>query len=374
MMWFTRIFHTVGQGAFYSEKIRRDKDRVFRMVYDCGSISLPELDLIKRIKSDFDDDMNVDILFISHFDKDHTNGIKTLNPRTIVIPFLSKDQIFLLKLYNKIWGETYDVILAENPNEIFKKARIIRILPDNFDLEEDVNNGIEIRLEEDLTIEQDNKLQSKSPITLSYSSQPFWEYIPYNPNWDEYAESFKTEIKKAGLDWDQLKDLKNGDYFKENISTLKTIYNHLKPKNLHSLVVYSNTLQDSSLLSCCFKRYCYCCISRLDLPCGCIYFGDATVSTHWCDSFYKYLSDIHRLHRIGTLQVPHHGSYLSLGQNIISTQYPFKHLVCCIISVGEFNHFGHPSSQVMQELQRKGGIVFMVTEASSSVLIQAALI
>ena len=54
MMCFTRIFHTVGQGAFYSEKIRRDKDRVFRMVYDCGSISLPELDLIKRIKSDFD--------------------------------------------------------------------------------------------------------------------------------------------------------------------------------------------------------------------------------------------------------------------------------------------------------------------------------
>ena len=48
MVRFTRTFHTVGQGAFYSEKIEYNDKQVFRMVYDCGSKSIPESLLAKR--------------------------------------------------------------------------------------------------------------------------------------------------------------------------------------------------------------------------------------------------------------------------------------------------------------------------------------
>lgn len=54
MVRFTRTFHTVGQGAFYSEKIEYNDKQVFRMVYDCGSKSIPESLLAKRIKSELD--------------------------------------------------------------------------------------------------------------------------------------------------------------------------------------------------------------------------------------------------------------------------------------------------------------------------------
>ena len=50
----------------------------------------------------------------------------------------------------------------------------------------------------------------------------------------------------------------------------------------------------------------------------------------------------------------------------------FANPVLCIISVGEFNHFGHPSAHVITELQKKDGIVFMVTDAASSMVIQTA--
>lgn len=48
MVRFTRTFHTVGQGAFYSEKIEYNDKQVFRMVYDCGSKSIPESLLAKN--------------------------------------------------------------------------------------------------------------------------------------------------------------------------------------------------------------------------------------------------------------------------------------------------------------------------------------
>lgn len=380
MTIFTRTFHTVGQGAFYSENINIDEKRVFRMIYDCGSTSLSQSDLTKRIKSDFADDTTVDILFISHFDKDHINGIHNIKPKIVVIPFLSDDQIFLLKLYNEIFGETYDVGLAENPTDFFPEAlQTIRIFPSTDNLnEENIQEGITIDINDEFIGGRQRKhnIQSCSPITITDRSfirkhNPIWEYIPYNPNWDIFADEFKFAVKKEGLDWYKLTAPLNAGYIEKHFSVIKNIYNNLKSKNLHSLVVYSNAIADI-----CIPVYlCRNCLplnfkclhfNRHRIHSGCIYFGDATIEPTWINSFYRYLKHTNRLYKIGTLQVPHHGSYLSNGQHIISSEYPFGDFVVCIISVGEFNHFGHPSLHIVQELQRKGGIVFMVTEASSS--------
>ena len=145
MVRFTRTFHTVGQGAFYSEKIEYNDKQVFRMVYDCGSKSIPESLLAKRIKSDLTNNVDIDILFISHFDKDHINGIYNLNPKLIIIPFLSKDQIFLLKLYNELYENVYDIKLAETPEELFQEAEVIRVLPDDSN-NDDSNTFSEINI------------------------------------------------------------------------------------------------------------------------------------------------------------------------------------------------------------------------------------
>jgi Cft2 family RNA processing exonuclease len=76
-------FHPVGQGAFYSGKItsKHNRDHSFKMVCDCGSLS-KSLHLKKSI-ADFkwnpkhpSSRFNLDVLFLSHLDDDHVNGVK----------------------------------------------------------------------------------------------------------------------------------------------------------------------------------------------------------------------------------------------------------------------------------------------------------
>ena len=73
MHQITRIFHPVGQGAFYSERHTIGNEN-FNIVYDCGSLSSK----IDSVVQDFADQNEIDVLFISHFDQDHVNKIKLL--------------------------------------------------------------------------------------------------------------------------------------------------------------------------------------------------------------------------------------------------------------------------------------------------------
>lgn len=81
-MEVTRIIHPIGQGAFYTERIC-SKDQIYNVVYDCGSginKNAPKR-LIQEIASVFTSNDVVDILFVSHFDNDHINGIRELKKR-----------------------------------------------------------------------------------------------------------------------------------------------------------------------------------------------------------------------------------------------------------------------------------------------------
>lgn len=385
MINFTRTFHPVGQGAFYSEEFELPGHGRFRIVYDCGSRTLSKYDLKRRIKSDFAGDMNVDILFISHFDEDHISGVEFLKPKTVVVPFLSEAQILLLTLCNRFQKGTYNVNMAKNPQETFPDAQIIQILPYGSDSGSDsdfdpifdlkaINGSNRDDNSKNSVLKELRKVKSLAPINI-LQDKLFWEYIPYNPNWDKYAELFKLEISRHGLDWNQLVASDNGAYIEDNFLTLKKVYNKLRQKNLHSLVVCSSSKQDVKLSCYCEKcKYCLIPPCKLNLSCGCIYFGDAKVEAKWRNAFYKYLQGLGILQRIGTLQVPHHGSSSSQGENIISKKNILASPVLCIISAGEFSQYGHPSESVINKLHNNGGIVSMVTEKASSMVIQTALL
>lgn len=94
----TRIFHPIGQGAFYSETHRLGDGPKTTVVYDCGSKTCK-----MKIKESIDEylqDNRVHILFISHFHSDHCNGIEFLNPEYIVLPMLSEYEKVLLWIEN----------------------------------------------------------------------------------------------------------------------------------------------------------------------------------------------------------------------------------------------------------------------------------
>lgn len=67
----TKIFHPMGQGAFYTERFEK-----INIVYDCGTKN--ETIGRKVVKQSFKSTDEIDILFISHFHADYISNIKTL--------------------------------------------------------------------------------------------------------------------------------------------------------------------------------------------------------------------------------------------------------------------------------------------------------
>lgn len=95
VMFFKRVLHPVGQGAFFTEQFYDESGKVVHnLVYDCGSFtSLPNL-VEYEIRNTFEKNAHIDLLFISHFDEDHVNKLMELQSQTkidkdtkVVIPF-----------------------------------------------------------------------------------------------------------------------------------------------------------------------------------------------------------------------------------------------------------------------------------------------
>ena len=79
-----RIFHPVGQGAFYSERHENHN-----IVYDCGTdyFNRGKKGIKNTISQSFSKDEIIDILFISHFDYDHVSLIEHLKKPVVHFDF-----------------------------------------------------------------------------------------------------------------------------------------------------------------------------------------------------------------------------------------------------------------------------------------------
>ena len=88
------VQYPVGQGGLFCGTLTSGKEK-FRWVYDCGSMNKQERDkeIIKVSKEG-----DIDILFLSHMDSDHVNGVANLLQRcqvtTVVIPYMGIRQRF----------------------------------------------------------------------------------------------------------------------------------------------------------------------------------------------------------------------------------------------------------------------------------------
>lgn len=366
MMKIQRIFHPIGQGAFYSERHEN-----FNIVYDCGELKNSRL-AEKVVKGAFSKGDKIDILFISHFDFDHISKISILKEsasciKNVVMPFLDdSDKNILLNFYRAI--DLNNLNLIKNPEKFFGSGtRIISVLPDNNNSNLNNDNPININ---DL---DQRKTTIPSGQALFLESDYDWIYIPYNHNQVTINPILKIELEKAGFDYERLKidpNHKLEAIIKDTAlprskggKKLKAIYQKIGDINVNSMLLYSGpNKSEGTYYKNSFYRnlphwsYQYPSSDRV----GCIYTGDTNLNKIKIQQIFKNQWD-----KVGTIQIPHHGSISSFNCESISGGN-----FLCPISVGTNNTFGHPSSKVVCEILKYKNLPICVTEKSDSGFIE----
>lgn len=132
--------HAVGHGGFHTGALGLEKPEI-RWIYDCGAWHKPAKarlsDCIKSYSEHLGRKGEVDLLFISHFDVDHTNGIRELlrNTRvnTAIVPYLEPEEIFGVVAEAAAKGATARDIRSlgqalVDPKSWFGNRRVARVI------------------------------------------------------------------------------------------------------------------------------------------------------------------------------------------------------------------------------------------------------
>ena len=173
-MKVTRVIHPIGQGAFYSERIECD-DRTYNIVYDCGSGNRKKTPkrLERQIASYYKKEDVIDILFISHFDNDHINGINELRRHTseiknVIVPLIEQEDFWFYSIENNEFERFYNS-LTGLANSVYK------IKPAG----EDDNRLNDIGLI-DLLESEKGSFEVHNATKFSLRRSIDWCYIPFN--------------------------------------------------------------------------------------------------------------------------------------------------------------------------------------------------
>lgn len=339
-----RIFHPIGQGAFYSERHEN-----FNIVYDCGVLPKTKASE-KLVKQSFNKSDEIDILFISHFDSDHTNQIETLKKhcskiKVAVLPLLDPDEKSLItNIYQSI--DNTIVPLISNPSDFFDDdTKIVYVKPS--ETQETINDEI-------LEVEQlTNNQEIESAVKISKGND--WCFIPFNFKYTDRHRQLINLLNSESIDKDRL--LNDLAYALSNRAKLRSIYNKVDGKiNQNSMFIYSgpdNVTQNLKTTQR-YRKSLHPIFIWHDInqnP-GCIYTGDSDLNVVDIKTVYN-----QQWKWVGTVQIPHHGDIKSYNSAPFSTGS-----LACPISVGLKNTYGHPSNTVIVDLIGNNNMALCVTE------------
>jgi len=336
----TRTFHTVGEGAFYTEEF----DNGFNVVYDCGGQNKKIME--DRIKQAFYQGEKIDILFISHFHNDHINGLEFLldycEVKEVILPLLDDDMKIQFIIENNLSRYNNKIVdqIILNPNDVFKNQELTFVEPFEYKLDIDTSSI--------------KTIKSGELKNSGYSSA--WIYKTYNM----YNNTFAKKLKDK-FDDERIKTENILDELANNRQNIIKIYKDIIPKkfNANSLVVYSGLCDKLSIEIINQVTYCNKTISSTKN--GILYLGDFEVKE---DSnmqtlkreFQEYWNDIL------IIQIPHHGSYKNYN-----TELSWQDSIS-IISTGF--RYSHPSVNVIEDIERNNSICCVVSINDCSKVIQ----
>ena len=339
-----RTFWAVGHGAFYTERLYNHVyDTQFCAVYDCGGKSQKIicnrvdqfLDSVRDVKTK--NRPTIDYLFISHFHRDHINGVRHLlnqaSVQHIVVPQLEVSRLIEGYIYNALTMNVNDI--DEDNAQIFIRQQlaiqdipveqIIEVEPayDNYSNPEQSTNRYNTLVSSGKNIEvKDN------------SGLPYWVYIPINIDYDKEkrqklidklnaicnANGIPHVVVDGKIQWSSIDTI-----LRTNMKDVKETYEQLFTgnHNAYSMPVYSGPIEkvikchDFDFNGCelipyyMYRRYWHInerlpqyALKRLA---RCLYMGDfeAKDSNNLC-KLRKELNEYY--YHTGMQQVPHHYS------------------------------------------------------------------
>lgn len=386
-MEITRIFHPVGQGAFYTECFISN-GKHFNVVFDCGSenITIGR----KEVSQSFTKNDEIDILFISHFHEDHINLLEDLKKsckkiKKVIIPLQDTATENIAKaIVSGQYTSKHTPLTIEKLKKILgKKAQIISVNPYEIGEEEYPDIGEKIYNGESTVILDKDNIASASSFdsgnSFPLSNLP-WKYIVYNFNICKYPP-FIDELKNNIPNF-KVENLNDSKFVDKNTPKIKKAYEKVFGENnlnSSSLVVLSlpNEKNKNCKLSnsfffntprCFFyEHYPFRHHRHYSIPAGCVFTGDFNAKEYFKGSFKSLIKYCWDNHLVGTIQIPHHGAISSHNNEFIYPNliYPISHAVK--------NKYGHPSSVVISDILSKKSYPHSITDEKDSLLVQGII-
>ncbi|MBS1712966.1 MAG: MBL fold metallo-hydrolase [Armatimonadetes bacterium] len=389
-------FHPVGQGLFYSAHFCSGTDRRFTYVFDCGTLS-KQAWLAREIKGlgvPLNGD-RIDLLCISHFDRDHVSGVRRIladhGTRVIVMPYMSLAERLALAVEDDAADDYLEFLIdpagalvgaeGDSTQVIFIAAGPDPSDPpstDRDDPDRHSNEGDNYSFEPDLpegdpSSEADSPLSSpqlKGRIRICTHDQPInlrglWEFVFYNENRPDVN---LTHLEKQILALiAKHKDARGKFQSADFLPQVRKLYESTfgtggRNANRISLVLFSGPQGRRQLdwrRHHPFEIECYWCLAerlhclhpddqvhaRGHLIAGSLLTGDIFFDKPGAVLAAQRHFTRRRWNRIETLQVPHHGSSHSWHSGAADL---FSHSVS-VVSAASTNR-KHPGKLVIEDL------------------------
>ena len=398
-------FYPVGQGLFASGTIQQLENDIpnFRWVYDCGTSSSQSLvqNGISNLLQGCDEGLPLDLVTISHFDKDHISGISALLSKcrldTLILPYMPLWQRLVIAFEEGILSHQSLMEFFVNPVKYLTQlegadiSRILFVLPGGespsfFPTETDTalyEDGEHWKPEYDREEPRDREehnyfdaaktevyyLKAGSRLHLA----GLWEFVPYNDA--DLAPKATTEFRNAVEEKKKvLLDSNSVCGRNAALKELKVLYdeqfgNSPEKRNTISLFLYGGPIYQSwkntklyrCLSNCpvCYSRFFpdyireRCHISLCLQRCSILYTGDGYLNTpERLRALTKFLQE-DRMCQIEVFQVMHHGSknnwHLGVAQSI-------KPIVSVFCSDPQRKRPRHPHPRVLRDFWEYGPI------------------
>jgi hypothetical protein len=365
-----RYFYPVGHGLCCRESFISDNGKEFNLVYDCGSLfsyreRYPRKFISRRIEQYFKD-VKIDVLYISHFHKDHINLLsyieksKGCSIKNIVLPYLTKEDLLLTVIDKQVAADkrTKQLLLKATGDAEDSGETKYYLIPSFFsDKEEGDKEKIDVIEDNENIIHNGKNILEIIPGSSSFHSKilEFWNFLPYNNTKEQGGSVYNiliNELKTHNINPDNVKDIVN------NMDKIREIYDSLwKSDKIKKITLNEQSTllmslpEVTSMKSCHVQNKKY--ISEEKIL-GCLYFGDYPAKeTPLPEKIEELIAAF--LPCFGTIQIPHHGA--RNGELPKYCYYDKKCVVSC-----KLDDKNHPNKEIVYRIISNGGILVEVKE------------